>query len=47
MTWRTKRGEEKANFFGSITQCSTVKVGTTGNQEIYVPMKDILPMTEA
>lgn len=26
-TWNTKKGEQKANLYGSMTQCSTMKVG--------------------
>jgi len=46
ITWRTKSGEQKPNYFGSITQASTVSLGMnpeTG-EEIYVPLKDMLPM---
>ena len=46
ITWQTKRGEFKPNFFGSITQSSTTKVGVMGNEEIYLPLKDILPMVD-
>lgn len=44
--WYSKRGLRKANYYGSITQASTVNVGTdlkTG-EEIYVPMNQLLPM---
>jgi len=44
VTWMTKKGENHANFFGSITQCSTTKIGVCGTEEIYVPFKDILPL---
>lgn len=45
--WKTKRGEMKPNFYGSITQCSTTKIGVDeNNKEIYLPLKDILPMVD-
>jgi myo-inositol-1-phosphate synthase len=47
MTWRTKEGEKSANYFGSITQASTVQIGTTASgSAVYVPMKNLLPMVE-
>lgn len=47
MTWETKKGEQKANFYGSITQASTSCLGTgPDGQEVYVPLKSLLPMVE-
>jgi len=46
MTWQTKEGEQKANYFGSLTQASTVSLGvdsTTGS-EVFVPLGSLLPM---
>lgn len=45
MSFRTKEGVVKANYFGSITQSSTVFLGRDAkNKEVYVPMKDVVPM---
>lgn len=44
MSWRTKEGLHKANYFGSITQASTVCLGTGPEGEVYVPMSELLPM---
>ncbi|KAG5509474.1 hypothetical protein JKF63_06784 [Porcisia hertigi] len=45
LVWRTRRGMQSANYFGSVTQSSTINVGMTRNmQEIFVPLKDIVPM---
>lgn len=55
LKWETKRGEASANFYGSFTQCVTTKIGvriTKGKgdvpniQEVYVPIKDLLPMVD-
>lgn len=46
MSWHTKEGLKHANYFGSITQASTVGLGTGPEGEVYVPMKDILPMVD-
>lgn len=46
-TWRTKEGVKSANYFGSITQASTVKLGTdSAGNSVYVPMKNLLPLVE-
>jgi len=48
ITWRTKDGIQRPNYFGSITQASTVSLGTdprTG-EEVFVPLKSMLPMVE-
>jgi myo-inositol-1-phosphate synthase len=45
MQWETKDGVIKANYFGSVTQASTVLVGIDENgKDVYVPMKDMVPM---
>jgi myo-inositol-1-phosphate synthase len=45
ITWETKRGVQKANYFGSVTQASTVRLGQTASlEEVFVPMNSIVPM---
>lgn len=45
LSWRTKEGVQKANWFGSITQASTVLLGSDHNfKDVYLPMRDFLPM---
>lgn len=45
MQFRTKEGIVKANYFGSVTQSSTVLLGSDPNgKEVYIPMKDVVPM---
>jgi myo-inositol-1-phosphate synthase len=45
LEWRTKRGVQKSNWFGSITQASTVLLGSdeTG-EDVYIGMNKMLPM---
>ena len=45
LSFETKDGIVKANFFGSITQSSTVYIGVddTG-KDVYLPLKDLIPM---
>jgi len=48
ITWRTKRGVQTPNYFGSITQSSTIYLGTdpkTG-EDVYVPLKGMVPMVD-
>lgn len=47
LQWRKKSGVQQANWFGSITQASTVFIGSdeTGS-DVFVPMKELLPMVE-
>jgi len=46
LKWRTKEGEQKANYFGSMTQCSTARLGTDGKtgNDIFVPVNKIVPL---
>uniref|UniRef100_T1PP12 inositol-3-phosphate synthase n=1 Tax=Musca domestica TaxID=7370 RepID=T1PP12_MUSDO len=45
LQWRKRTGIQKANWFGSITQASTVLVGSDEEgKDVYVPMKDLVPM---
>jgi len=45
LQWRTKTGTQQANWFGSITQASTVLIGSDANdQDSYLPMNQIIPM---
>ncbi|OQS05457.1 inositol-3-phosphate synthase [Thraustotheca clavata] len=45
LKWQDKEGEHKADYFGSVTQSSTVRLGTNNKGEgVYVPFKNMLPM---
>ncbi|XP_068146921.1 inositol-3-phosphate synthase [Drosophila tropicalis] len=47
LKWRKRTGVQEANWYGSITQASTVFVGSDeSGADVYVPMKDLLPMVE-
>lgn len=44
-SWRTKRGMQSANYFGSITQASTLRIGQTKDlHEVNVPLSSVVPM---
>ena len=47
LKWETKRGEVKANYHGSLTQCSTTYLGQDETGKTYVaPFKSLVPMVE-
>lgn len=46
MSWPTKEKMLHANYFGSLTQASTVRVGSYNGEEIYAPFKSLLPMVK-
>jgi myo-inositol-1-phosphate synthase len=45
VTWETKEGTVKPNYWGSVMMASTAKVGhdVKGNS-VYTPMQNMLPM---
>jgi len=42
--WSTKEGRKQPNYYGSLTQASTVRIGNFNEKEIYVPFSSLLPM---
>lgn len=47
ISWETKEGPKTPNYYGSITQSSTVRVGADENgDDCYVPLKALLPLVE-
>jgi myo-inositol-1-phosphate synthase len=48
ISWMTKDGEQKPNYFGSVTHASTIPIGVTPeHKQIYMPMNKIVPMLHA
>lgn len=45
LSWSTKEGLMTSNYYGSVTQASTMKLGNdaSGNS-VHIPFKNILPM---
>jgi myo-inositol-1-phosphate synthase len=47
MSWETKDGTHKANYWGSLMMASTVKLGNDARGHVvYTPMKNMLPMMD-
>ncbi|KAI8372368.1 hypothetical protein EDC96DRAFT_477432 [Choanephora cucurbitarum] len=45
LTWRTKSGIQKPNYYGSVTQSSTVRLGVDAEgTDVYVPLSEMLPL---
>lgn len=46
LSWNTKEGKVTSNFYGSLTQASTIRLAMNANtgQHVHIPFKDILPM---
>lgn len=45
LTWMTKEGEVKANWFGSLTQASSVRLGVNSEgADVYTAFSNVVPM---
>lgn len=45
LSWRKKTHVQEANWYGSITQASTILLGTDDHgTDVYAPMNQLLPM---
>lgn len=45
IAWTTKGGVQTPNYFGSITQSSTMRIGHTHRgDEVFVPLKSVVPL---
>jgi len=47
LSWKTKEGVKKSNYFGSVTQATTVKVGVDNmGKDVHTPFKTLCPMVD-
>ena len=44
LSWKTKDGVQQANYWGSVTQAATCRIGNFNGEEVHVPFKNMLPM---
>ena len=46
LTWPTREGNRTANYYGSVTMASTMKLGTDAKtaKDVNIPFHDVLPM---
>ena len=46
ITWQSREGLQKPNYYGSVVMASTIKLGVDAEtgEEIYIPVHDMLPM---
>ncbi|KAK7098960.1 uncharacterized protein [Littorina saxatilis] len=47
LSWHTKEGLQQPNYYGSITHAATIALGNGPAGEVFVPMRDLLPMVHA
>ncbi|XP_066584043.1 inositol-3-phosphate synthase 1-A [Prorops nasuta] len=43
ISWETKNGIQKANWYGSLILASTVRLGSENGKDVHIPMSDMLP----
>lgn len=47
LSWDTKHGVQHSNYFGSLTQATTIRIGTSADgKNVHIPFKNILPMVD-
>jgi myo-inositol-1-phosphate synthase len=45
LSWETKEGVQKANYVGSITQASTLRIGADAmGNSVFTPLSNVVPM---
>ncbi|KAK3685757.1 myo-inositol-1-phosphate synthase [Podospora appendiculata] len=46
LSWETREGQQSANYYGSLTMGSTMKLGTDAEtlRDVNIPFRDVLPM---
>ncbi|CAF1011429.1 unnamed protein product [Adineta steineri] len=45
ITWMRKEGEQFPNYYGSLTQSTTIRIGSNNEgKEVHIPFNTILPM---
>lgn len=48
LSWPTRRGIQHSNWFGSLTQASTVRLGSGDyGEDVYIPFNKLLPMVSS
>lgn len=47
LQWRKRTGVQTANWFGSLTQSSTVLIGQDDDgKDVHLPMNELVPMID-
>ena len=47
LSWPSKSGMQQANYFGSLTQATTIRIGTSPDgKNVHIPFKCLLPMVD-
>jgi len=47
INWMRKEGEQQPNYYGSLTQATTIRIGSNAaGKEVHIPFSSILPMSK-
>mmetsp|Transcript_28872 Transcript_28872/g.48553 ORF Transcript_28872/g.48553 Transcript_28872/m.48553 type:complete len:517 (+) Transcript_28872:22-1572(+) len=46
ISWRTRTGVDHPDYLGTLTQATTIRIGSSNGQDIFIPMKNIVPMVD-
>ena len=47
LSWETREGKQESNYYGSLTQASTISLGLgPDGHEVYVPLNSIVPFAD-
>ena len=46
LKWHSKLGEHSPDYIGSLTQSSSVRLGSAAGRDVYVPFSSLLPMVD-
>lgn len=44
LSWQKRSKKYHSNYYGSVTQSSTVRIGALGTEDVYIPFSNVLPM---
>jgi len=44
LSWEKRSCRSKANYFGSMVQSSTIRIGSMNGKDVYLPICSVLPM---
>lgn len=48
ITWESREGSHSANYNGSLTQASTIRIGVDSEgRDVFIPLSRVLPMVDA
>jgi myo-inositol-1-phosphate synthase len=46
ISWETKEGTQYPNYYGSLTQSSTIDIGSNNSEKVHVPFSSLVPFAD-